>query len=173
MALLKSEIEMTIIRTDLRNGLIVLVCFLVTIIMTDLLLPSQIDLFEYQRIDPEDLTENPISYEGERISTYGIITSVNNTLPNSHYYAETEWGLILLIPSSDQQVQVGDRVNIRGISLLVSSGYFEVTEMHIADQLGPLLKSVPGIIGFVILFFVFFKLDLHGLAFIPRSEPDA
>ena len=164
---------MTIIRTELRNGLIVLVCFLVTIIMADLLLPSQIDLFEYQRINPEELTENPIMYEGELISTYGVITSVNNTIPNSHYYAETEWGLILLIPSSDQQVQVEDRVNIRGTSLLVSNGYFEVTEMHITDQLGLLLRSVPGIIGFIILFFVFFKLDLHGLSFIPRSESDA
>ena len=164
---------MIIIRTELRNGIIVFVCFLLTILSVDWFIPKQFNFHEYQRIDPKDLVMNPDIFEGEHVSTYGTISSVNVSFPSSAYYAETDLGLVLLIPYSNQQVRVGDCVNIRGISLLVSNGYLEVTEMHIADQLGPLLKSVPGIIGFVILFFAFFKLDLHGLAFIPRSESDA
>jgi hypothetical protein len=158
------------IRDDLRNGLIAFLCFLALIVATDYFLPFQLDIFEYRLVSLEDIAENSGEFEGELVSTSARISATNVSLSESVYYANTSEGVILLIPFSLCQLEAGDRVNVRGKSLLESMGYIEVYEIHVADQIGPILRSAPGIVAFVILFFIFFKIDFDNLAFVPRRD---
>jgi hypothetical protein len=77
---------------------------------------------------------------------------------------------MLHIPLSLGLLQAGDSILLHGRSLIDSLGYIEVDEIHINDAIGPILRSIPGIIGFVVLFFLIFKIRFQKLAFVPRSE---
>ena len=132
-----------------------------------------LDLFEYQLVDSKELVDNPSKYEGKLVSTVGLIASINSSASLSANIVETEYGLIIFIPYSLGHVQVGVRVDVRGRVLLISNGYIEAIEIHIADPMNSILRSIPGIIIFVILFFVYFKIDYQRIAFIPRSDSNA
>ena len=164
---------MTLIRHELRNGIIVLICFLVIVAATDYFIPTQLNIFEYSYIDADYLASHPTEFEGQFVSSEVIITEVNYTAQDSEYFAKTQEGLILLVPSLFGSILIGDKVDFRGISYILSVGYLEVIEIHVVDQIGPIFRSVPGILAFVILFFIIFKIDIRGLAFVPRRESNA
>jgi hypothetical protein len=164
---------MDFLRPELRNGLLVLCCFLLTVIATDFFIPNQLDLFDYQIVNSDDLVENPSGFEGKLISIGVSISTISSSNSTIEYYAITSKNITLLVPFSLSLLQEGDRANIRGISLLQSQGYIEVHDLHVADSVGPILRSIPGIIGLVVLLFMIFRLNLRKLAFEPRSESHA
>ena len=79
-------------------------------------------------------------------------------------------GIILLFPSSVGVPREDDRVMFRGISWIYSNNSVLVHEFYTLDYNSSLIRSIPGILLFLVMFFTVFTIDLNRLAFVTRRD---
>ncbi|MFO7835844.1 MAG: hypothetical protein R6V83_04250 [Candidatus Thorarchaeota archaeon] len=159
----------------LRNGVIVFSCFTLLLLTAGTIFPYQINLTEYNHVNPTLLARNPQDYEGEKISLGVQIEEVLYTGQENGTFATTEDGLVIKIPPSVDTLSVGSHLEIRGISYLSSRGYVEATQVYVRDYPFPgvsrsLLHSIPGILAFIALFFAVFRFDVDQFRFVSRRD---
>ena len=156
------------IRPELIRGLAVLGIFFVVIVSTDLFLPYTVNPEGYTVVGIRRLNENPLPLEGLAISTTATIDSV--VFDGNHYLAEVSENATLVFSSSIAPPEVGQRILLRGISWLYTNGSIRVQEFYALDYSSSLIRSIPGIILFVVMFFMVFKIDFRQLAFVSKEE---
>lgn len=159
------------IRPELVRGVTVLAIFMLVILSTDLLFPYPIRQSEYQVVDIDRLKQDPTLFEGENISSQVRIIS---DLGNGTYIITTKGNNVtLFVPVSLGSLKTGDLVYIRGISWIQTNNSIVVHQFYVLDYNSSLIRSVPGIVIFVILFFWVFTIDFRQLAFVRRNRQSA
>ena len=158
-------------RKELVRGIAALIIFLMVIIASDISFPNAIKQSNYVAIGIEKLNQNPAPYEGENISSQvRIISDLEN---GTYIITEKGNNVTLIVPVSLGPLATGDLVYIRGISWIQTNNSIAVHEFHILDNNSSLIRSVPGIVIFVILFFSVFTIDFKQLAFVRRNRQSA
>ena len=155
-------------RPELIRGLAVLGIFCVLIISTDFLYPYSSNPAGYTVVGIRRLNENPLPLEGLAISTSATVVSITDQ--GSYFSAEVEEGVTLVFPLTMEVPVEGQRILLRGNSWLHSNGSILVHEFYATDSSSSLIRSIPGIILFIGLFFMVFKIDFRRLAFVSRKE---
>ena len=158
------------LRKELAIGLTALLCLFSIIIITEGLTPTPLPVYEYLEIDAETLLSNPSQFEGVRITTGVTIVNVTNSTDPSYMLLETHEGLNLLYDVMLGPLQPGSSPSVRGISYMASQGYVEVLEIHFVDENNSLIRSIPGVILFLVLFFMIFSVDFRKLGFVARGD---
>ena len=159
------------IRPELARGVAVLAIFIVVILSTDLLFPYPIHQSEYQVVDIARLKQDPAPFEGKNISSQvRIISALGN---GTYIITEKGNNVTLLVPVSLGSLKTGDLVYIRGISWVQTNNSIVVRQFYVLDYNSSLIRSVPGIVIFVILFFSVFTFDFKRLAFVRRNRQSA
>ena len=159
------------IRPELVRGVIVLAIFIAVILSTDILFPYPIRQSEYQVVDIARLKQDPVLFEGENISSQVRIVS---DLGNGTYIITTKGNNVtLLVPVALGSLKTGDLVYIRGTSRVQTNNSIVVHQFYVLDYNSSLIRSVPGIVIFVILFFSVFTIDFKQLAFVRRNRQSA
>ena len=153
-------------RPELLRGLAVLGIFFAVIISTELLLPYPIEHNQYTPIDIRKIIQNPIPFEGQEISSAATVSIVFTD--ESLSIVEVAEGITLVFPSSVGEPREGDRVLFRGTSWIHSNNSVLVHKFHTLDYNSSLIRSIPGILLFLVLFFTVFTIDLNRLAFVTR-----
>ena len=155
-------------RSELLKGLTVLGIFLAVIVTTELLLPYPIEHARYTSIDIRRIIQNPVPFEGQEISSSATVSAVFSN--ESFSVAEATEGVILVFPSSVGHPGVGDSVLFRGTSWIYSNNSVLVHEFYTLDYNSSLIRSIPGILLFLVMFFTVFTVDLNRLAFVTRRD---
>jgi hypothetical protein len=155
-------------RPELLRGLTVLGIFLAVIVSTELLLPYPIEHARYTPIDIRKIIQNPIPFEGHEISSAAAVSTVITN--ESFSIAEVAEGVILVFPSSVGHPREGDRVMFRGISWIHSNNSVLVHEFYTLDSDSSKIRSIPGILLFLVMFFTVFTIDRNRLAFVTRGH---
>ena len=158
-------------RPELLKGLTVLGIFLAVIVTTELLLPYPIEHAQYTSIDIRKIKQNPVPFEGQEISSAAIVSAVISN--ESFSIAEVAEGITLVFPSSVGHPREGDRVLFRGTSRIHSNNSVLVHEFYTLDYNSSLIRSIPGILLFLVMFFTVFTIDFNRLAFITRRHRNA
>jgi hypothetical protein len=154
-------------RYELFRGIIILLGLVGFIILSDLIFTDYFSTSDYASVKPEVLINNPEEYEDVLISTIVRVESVQNH-SSEFYLVETIEGITLLSPVElGGYNQEGDVV-LRGRSHLASTGYVEVSEFYILDSSAAIMRSIPGLLVFIVIFFLIFRIDIGDLAFVPR-----
>ena len=155
-------------RSELLRGFAALTLFLVLIISTDLLVPYSVVPDGYTVVDVRRIAENSLLLEGASISSSATILSVTDH--GAFSSALVEGGVTLSFPSTIGHPESGVRVLFRGVSWLSENGSITVHEFYVLDYSSSLIRSVPGIILFIIMFFLVFTFDFRHIAFIVRRR---
>ena len=158
-------------RPKLLRGLTVLGIFFAVIISTELLLPYPIEHTRYTSIDIRKIKQNPIPFEGHEISSSATISTVIDD--ESLTIVEVAEGIILVFPSSVGVPREGARVMFRGISWIHSNNSVLVHEFYTPDSDSSKIRSIPGILLFLVMFFTVFTIDLDCLTFVTRRHRNA
>ncbi len=155
-------------RPELLKGLTVLCIFFTVIVSTELLLPYPIEHARYTSIDIRKIIQNPIPFEGHEISSAATVSTVITN--ESFSIAEVAEGVILVFSSSVGHPREGDRVMFRGTSWIHLNNSILVHEFYTLDYNSSLIRSIPGILLFLVMFFTVFTIDLNRLAFVTRRR---
>ncbi len=155
------------IRPDLLRGLAVLGIFLALVVSTDLFFPYSFEQAGYTVVDIRRLNENPLFLEGSALSSSATVVSVIDL--GSYYSVEVSEGVTLVFPSSLGHPEEGSRILLRGISWLYSNGSILVHEFYALDYSSSIIRSIPGIFLFIVMFFIIFRIDFKRLAFVSRN----
>jgi len=155
-------------RPELLKGLTVLGIFFAVIVTTELLLPYPVEHARYTSIDIRKIKQNPIPFEGQEISSAATVSAVISH--ESFSLGEVEEGVILVFSSSVGHPREGDRVLFRGTSWIHSNNSILVHEFYTLDHDSSLIRSIPGILLFLVMFFTVFTVDLNRLAFVTRRR---
>ena len=155
------------LRPELIRGLAVLSIFFVLIVSTDMFFPFSVGQAGYTVVDIRRLDENPLPLEGSAISSSATVISVTDH--GSYHSAEVSEGVTLVFPSTMTPPVEGQRILFRGTSWLYSNGSILVHEFYALDYSSSIIRSIPGIVLFIVLFFMIFKVDFRRLAFVPRK----
>ena len=158
-------------RTELLKGLTILSIFLAVIVSTELLLPYPIEHTRYTSIDIGKLIQNPVPFEGQEISSAATISAVFSN--ESFSIAEVADGVILVFPSSVGPPGEGDRILFRGTSCISSNNSILVHEFYALDYNSSLIRSIPGVLLFLVMFFTIFTIDFNHLAIVTRRHRNA
>lgn len=156
------------IRKELVRGSVILCVFLAVIITTDLFFYQPFEQAGYTVVTIRRLNEYPLDFEGLAISSRATIVSINES--GSNYIADVSEGATLIFPSAIGHPNISQRILFRGTSLLVSNRSILVTEFYSLDYSSSIIRSIPGILLFAILFFSTFKFDLKRVVFVLRKE---
>jgi hypothetical protein len=125
----------------------------------------------YTVADIRRIEENPLPLEGREISSIATVVSV---LDNGSFYSvPVAEGVTLIFPSAIGHPLDGQRVLFRGVSWVGTNDSIMVHEFYELDSSSSLIRSVPGIVLFAVLFFIVFRVDFSRLAFVPRRGEDA
>ena len=162
---------MSRIRPELIRGTALLTIFLALIISNSFLFPYPIKRSEYHHVSIDAIMLNPSLFEGSKISTEIVILSLSSS--NTTYFATTEDGVNATFSSGLELPPIGTRILIRGVSWIETNNTISVDEYYAMDYSSSIIRSIPGIILFVILFFSVFRIDFKQLAFVKRSEEHA
>ena len=155
------------LRPELIRGLAVLGLFFVLIVSTDLFFPYSFEPAGYTVVGIRRLNENPLPLEGSAISSSATVVSIINN--GSYHIAEVAEGVTLVFPSTMNPPEVGQRILLRGTSWLYSNGSILVHEFYSLDYGSSIIRSIPGIVLFIVMFFMIFKVDFKRLAFVSRK----
>jgi hypothetical protein len=159
------------VRKELLRGLAVLGLFFVLIVVNDLFFPYSMEQAGYTVVDIRRLEENPLPLEGQQISSSATIIA---TFDNGTFFtATTVEGARLILPTTVGHFPAGERVLFRGTSWIGTNDSVLVHEFYALDYSSSLIRSAPGIVLFVVLFFTVFRIDLGRLAFVLRRDEDA
>jgi hypothetical protein len=158
-------------RPELLRGLHVLGIFFVVIISTELLLPYPLEHTRYTSIDIRKIIQNPIPFEGHEISSAATVSTVITN--ESFSIAEVAEGVTLIFPSSVGHPREGDRVLFRSISWIHANNSVLVHEFYTLDYNSSKIRSIPGILLFLVMFFTVFTIDFDCLTFVTRRHQNA
>ena len=125
----------------------------------------------YTVADIRRIEETPLSLEGREISSSATIVTVSDN--GSFYTAWIVEGVTLIFPSAVGHPHNGERVLLRGTSWISTNESILVHEFYVLDYSISLIRSIPGIVLFIVMFFLVFKIDLGRLAFVSRREKHA
>jgi len=125
----------------------------------------------YQATSEYDLAEHPTMFEGKKITCWVTIESTSVPNSNTSQIVHTKY-LTLQITLVNQTLSPDTTLIIRGTSHLSSKGYVSVEEWHRSNYNSEII-SIPGILLFVISFFLVFRIDISQWAFISRRKDDA
>ena len=78
--------------------------------------------------------------------------------------------IILVFPSSVGHPREGDRVMFRGISWIHSNNSVLVHEFYTLDSDSSKIRSILGVLLFLVMFFTVFSINLNRLAFVTRRH---
>ena len=159
------------VRPELIKGFGVLGMFLALIVTTSILLPFPISQSEYTFVDLDRVKENPNTFHERNISSIATVESVFYLRPNS--IVTTIEDVFLLIRHevyAPPGLTQGDRIFFRGT---FRNNSVSVHEFYELDYSSSIIRSIPGIILFIVMFFFVFSVDFKRLAFVPRRRRNA
>jgi hypothetical protein len=159
------------VRPELVKGTTVLVLFITLIVASSILQPYPLTQSKYVSVDLELVKRNPDLFYGRNITSFATVEFVFYLHPN--LVVSTAEGVFLQIRQGLYEspvVKSGDLVIFRGTFYNTS---VVVHEFHILDYRGVILRSIPGVVLFAVMFFCVFGIDLKHLAFVPRGKRDA
>ncbi len=154
-------------RSELVKGMILLVAFFGLIVTVSLVPPYSTSQSGYTLIDIRRIIEAPSPLEGHKISSSTTITSIASQ--GFILIGNTTYGVLLVFAEPTGDLSVGDHVVFRGVSWVASNNSIIVQEFYIHQANSSTLRSIPGIVLFVMLFFGVYTIDLDELAFVGRS----
>jgi hypothetical protein len=138
------------------------------IVSTELLLPYPIEHTRYTSINIRKIIQNPIPFEGHEISSSATISTIISN--ESFSVAEVVEGVVLVFPFSVGVPREGDHIIFRGVSWIYSNNSVLVHEFYTPDSNSSRIRSIPGILLFLVMFFTVFTIDLNRLAFVIRRD---
>ena len=159
-------------RPELMKGLGVLGLFLALTIVTSFLLPYPISYSEYTFVDLNRVTENPAMFDFQNISSKVTVESLLYMRPGTFVF--TSEGVTLQIRHDafeSPEILPGDHLYVRGT--FRANQTIIVHEFYRLDYSSSIIRSIPGIIIFIVMFFYVFTIDFKHLAIIPRRRNDA
>ncbi len=160
-------------RSELVRGFTVLGIFVILIFTTELFFPYPVEHTRYTYIDLKKIRQNPILFEGHEISSSASVSAIITNGLLSFAEVEGEDGIILVFHSSVGHPEEGDYILFRGISQISSDNSVLIHEFHIQDTYSSTIRSIPGFILFIALFFTVFTIDFDSLAFAARRRQSA
>jgi len=147
----------------------VLCIFLGLIIATSILLPFPIQQSEYVSVDIKLVLENTDTFYRQNISSTATVNSEIAYL-HSNYFVGTSEGVFLFfkatLSSEPPELALGARIYFRGTIL---NNSVSVHEFHVLDYNSSIIRSIPGIVLFIAMFFMVFKFDFKRLAFVSKE----
>jgi hypothetical protein len=166
---------MSRIRPELLRGLIVLGLFFVLIVSTDLIAPYSFEQNGYTVIDLRRAVENPSPLDGHKVTSTATITGIMYFHPYTFIFVEEDIPLYYRGLLRDlANLTVSDTIIFRGTFHIspnnLTSNYIVIREVYVLDYSSSLIRSVPGIILFVVMFFMIFTFDLKRVAFVLRRR---
>jgi hypothetical protein len=161
---------MTRLRPELIRGFAFLGIFLVLMLSTNYLFPYSFEQSGYTVVDVRRLHENPLPLEGSAISSSVTVASIIDH--GSYYSSELSDGITLVFPSAMIPPEEGQRILIRGTSWFLTNGSIFIQEYYVLDTGSSIIRSIPGIALFIVLFFMVFRIDFGQLAFTSRKGGD-
>ena len=150
------------------KGITALVVFLALIVAVSYIFPHSTEQAGYTVIGIGRLEEDPLPLEGANVSSSATILSVHDNGSVFVVGIGEETELIFRPPL--QPPEVGERILFRGTSWVATNGSIVVHQFNAIDPNSSLIRSVPGILLFALLFFITYTVDTGGLAFIRRGE---
>ncbi len=162
---------MRMVRPELKKGLGVLGLFIVLIVVNSLLQPIPYSQSKYTFVDLDIVRDNPTVFYDQNISSTTTVESVWYLRPNFYISTPEEMFLSIRRDAWDPPMIVpGDRIYIRGT---VHNRTVFLHEFYVLNYSSSIIRSVPGIILFGVIFFQIFTIDFKRLAFVPRRRDDA
>lgn len=155
------------LRPELLRGLAVLGIFFALIVSTDLFFPYSFEQAGYTVVGIRRLDENPLPLEGSAISSAATVVSVIDQ--GSYHFAEVLEGVTLVFPATLGHPEEGQRILFRGTSWLHSNSSILVHEFYALDYSSSIIRSIPGIVLFIVMFFMIFRVDFNRLTFVSRK----
>ena len=164
------------IRSELVKGLSVLGIFLILTVTTSILLPFPISQSNYTFVDLTRVNQNPLPFQERNISSTATVEST--LVMGNVSLVITNEDVTLQIRNQDVSAPIvfaqGDRIFFRGTLHSFDSAITVVVhEFYVLDYSSSIIRSIPGIILFIVMFFFVFSVDFKGLAFVPRRRKDA
>lgn len=126
----------------------------------------------YTLVDATYLFGNPTLFESEKISTSVTIKSQYQENTTYHIYS-TDEGFLVRCPSTLPELQPGDHVAIRGVSEIIAHNEVDVQQLEVIYPSVSIIRSVPGFILFLVLFFWMYRFDFRLMKFVRRHEQDS
>ena len=155
------------IRPELIRGIALLSVFLLFVVSTELLVPFPIQHSNYASVSLLRLRDSPATFEGVNVSSKATIVLITDH--GSYSIAETEEGPSLVF-AIDDVPPTRSRILVRGVSWVSTNNTISVHEFHTLDFYSSIIRSIPGIILFIVLFFMIFRIDFSQLAFVLRRR---
>jgi hypothetical protein len=162
------------IRPELSKGVAVIGLFLVLIVTTSYLQPHSLPISEYTFVDLKRVGQDPLLFDQVNISSTATVESIILGMPPYHVFTLEEVDLQYL-PYLRPNPEPGDRIYFRG-TVYISNHSRPIVVLHefyILDYSSSIIRSIPGIIMFVAMFFYVFRVDFKHLAFVLRRKADA
>ena len=165
---------MSRIRPELTKGVAVFGLFLILVVMTSYLQPHSLPISEYTFVDLERVSQDPLLFDQVNISSTATVESVILGMP-PYYVITLEEVDLQYLPYLRPNLESGDRIFLRG-TVYISNRSRPIVVLHefyILDYSSSIIRSIPGIILFVVMFFLVFTVDFRRLAIVPRRRNDA
>ena len=162
------------VRPELIKGLGALGMFLALIVVTSVLLPFPITQSNYTFVDLSRVEQNPLPFNERNISSRATVVSI--LVMGGQSFVFTIENVPLQIDTFEAiTLTHGDRIFFRGTlhTHNQSSITVIVHEFYVLDYNSSIIRSIPGIILFIVMFFLVFTIDFKHLAFLPRRSRDA
>lgn len=155
-------------RKELLAGFSAFVVFLVLVVSFSYMFPHSTEQAGYTVISINRLEEDPLPLEGANISSSATVIQIDDS--GLDIVAEIGEDTVLVFRGSAGHPEVGDRILLRGVSWVATNGSITVHQFNVIDPNSSLVRSVPGIAAFVLLFLVTYTVDAGRIAFVRRSE---
>jgi len=165
------------IRPELVKGVSVLVLFLMLTITISIIHPIPISQSEYKHVDLDRVSLNPLPFDELNISSSAIVESVIVIWPIAHVITMEEVDLQIRLGVSvpPPELTQGDRISFRGTVRTINESIYivQLHEFYILDSSSSIIRSIPGIFLFAVIFFFVYTIDFKRLAFVPRRKTNA
>ncbi len=135
---------------------------------------------QYIATEAVNLRDRPDTYEGKKISSGSDFVSYIHDPITNESFIQVKTNIFLKVNASDPIIQnivdlarPGNYISFRGICYLASEGYIEIIELKLhsnTDRLVVYGFSGLGFLGFLILFFRVYEIDLKQLQIVPKRS---
>jgi hypothetical protein len=165
------------IRPELVKGVSVLILFLMLTITISIIHPIPISQSEYKHVDLDRVSLSPLLFDELNISSSAIVESVIVIWPIAHVITTEEVDLQIRLSVSEPlpELTQDNRISFRGTVHAINESLFivQIHEFRVLDSSSSIIRSIPGIVLFVVMFFVVYTIDFKRLAFVPRRKTNA
>ena len=161
-------------RPELVRGIAVLILFVALIMPSSFLQPYPISFSEYVHVNLKTIQRVPPPVADLNITSSATVESL--LVMEGVSLVFTEENVTLMVHTDDldtHPLASGDFIYFRGTLHTEPSLSVSVHEFHLFGRTSSIIRSIPGIILFVVFFFFVFTIDFKRLSFIPRRRKDA